>query len=131
MGIGEMMGVKQIKITPKTKMTLEEVYEAIKGLEFDAGAPEIVKHGFNTVIAFPPEDRENQVWVIMNKDNVVVQRSVVVAGLKESIKNGVKAELMNQLTGGVTGLISTFGGPKKACMAHCDDVANKIKTVLC
>jgi len=37
---------------------------------------------------------------------------------------------MNSLTGGITGLKSTFGGPKKACMAHCDDVAAKIKPVL-
>lgn len=130
MGIGEMLGVKMIKIVPKEKITLEELYNTIKDQQFDAGTPEYIKHGFNYVIAFPPEDRENQVWIIESKGGFTVQRSVVIAGLSNMVKNGVKAEILDKMSGGVTGMISTFGSPKKACMAHCDDVANKVKAIV-
>lgn len=130
MGIGEMFGVKTIKIVPKEKMTLEELFDKIKDQQFDAGTPEYIKHGFNYVIAFPPEDRENQVWIIASKNGFIVQRSVAVAGLSNMVKNAVKAEVLDKLSGGVTGMISTFGSPKKACMAHCDDVANKVKAIV-
>lgn len=61
MGIGDMLGVKVIKIEPKEKLSLEELYEKIKDIPFAAGKPDYVKHGFNYIIAFLPEDRENQV----------------------------------------------------------------------
>jgi len=130
MGLGEMFGVKTIKIVPKEATTLEELFEKIKDVQFDAGAPEYVKHGFNYIIAFPPEDRENQVWIVGTKNSFIVERSVVIAGLSNMVKNGVKAEVLDHLSGGVTGMISAFGGPKKACMAHCDDVADKIKAIV-
>lgn len=125
-----MLGVKMIKIAPKEKMSLEELFNKIKDLQFDAGVPEYTKHGFNYVIAFPPEDRENQVWIIETKGGFTVQRSVAIAGVSNMIKNGVKADILNGLSGGITGMVSTFGSPKKACMAHCDDVAAKVKAVV-
>jgi len=125
-----MLGVKMIKITPRDKMTLEELYEKIKDQQFDAGKPEYIKHGFNYVIAFPPEDRENQVWIIETKDGFTVQRSVVIAGVSNMVKNGVKAEVLDKLSGGITGMVSTFGSPKKACMAHVDDAAEKVKAIV-
>lgn len=130
MGLGEMLGVKIIKIETKKKMTLQELFEKIKDLPFAAGAPEYIKHGLNYVIAFPPEDRENQVWVIETKNGFTVQRSVAIAGVSNMIKNGVKAEVLDRLSGGITGMVSTFGSPKKACMTHCDDVAARIKAIV-
>ena len=124
------MGVKTIKIVPKEKMTLEELFNKIKDQQFDAGVPEYVKHGFNFVIAFPPEDRENQVWIIETKNGFTVQRSVVIAGVSNMVKNGLKAEVLDRMSGGITGMISAFGSPKKACMAHCDDIANKVKAIV-
>lgn len=130
MGFGEMMGVKVIKIAPKEKMTLEELFDKIKDLDFEAGKPELVKHGFTNVIAFPQEDRENQVWLIAIKNGFQVQRSTIVAGLSNMVANGIKADVLDSLTGGISGMVSTFGGPKKACMAHCEDVAAKVKAVV-
>jgi len=130
MGLGEMLGVKMIKIEPKEKMTLEELYEKIKDIQFSAGAPEYIKHGLNYVIAFPPEDRENQVWIITSKDKFIVQRSVAVAGVSNMVKNMATAEVLDKLSGGVTRMVSTFGSPKKACMAHCDEVAEKLKELI-
>lgn len=130
MGLAEFFGVKTIKIEPKEKMTLEELFEKIKDVQFSWGAPEYVKHGFTYVIAFPPEDRENQVWIIASKTGFIVQRSVAVAGVGNMVKNMVKAEVLDSLSGGITGMISTFGSPKKACMAHCDEVADKVKALI-
>ncbi len=130
MGLGEMLGVKMIKIEPKEKMSLEELYEKIKDIQFSAGKPEYIKHGLNYVIAFPPEDRENQVWIITSKDNFIVQRSVAIAGVANTFKNMAKAEILDQLSGGITGMVSAFGSPKKACMAHCDEIAEKVKEII-
>ena len=124
-----MLGVKMIKIKTKEEYTLEELYHKIQDIPFQAGIPSYVKHGFNYVIAFPPEDRENQVWIIKSKGGFTVQRSVVIAGISEMIKNSVSADILNELSNGITGTISMFGKPKKNCMAHCDDVAEKIKAL--
>lgn len=130
MGLGELLGIKTIKIETKEKMTLEELFEKIKDVQFSFGAPEYIKHGFNYVIAFPPEDRENQVWIISSKTGFVVQRSVAIAGAANMVKNMAAAEVLDSLSGGITGMISAFGSPKKACMAHCDEVADKIKEIV-
>jgi len=130
MGLGEMFGVKMIKITPSQEMSIEEFYEKIKDLDFAAGKPELVKHGMNLIIAFPQEDSQNQVWICKSKQTFTVQRSVIIAGLSNMIKNDIKAGVMDKLSGGITGAVSTFGSPKKACMAHCDDAAEKIKAVI-
>jgi len=131
MGIGEMLGVKMIKIEPKEAITLEELYEKIKDISFAAGTPEYIKHGLNYVIAFPPEDRENQVWIITSKNGFIVQRSVAIAGVGNMVKNMAKAEILNDISGGVTGMVSHLGSPKKTCMAHCEDVAEKVKAIIC
>ena len=124
-----MLGVKTITITTKADLDLEGLYEKIKDLPFEAGTPEYVKHGMAYVIAFPPEDRENQVWILKTKKGFSVQRSVIIAGLKNTVKNTVKSDLLNKVSGGVTGMVSNFGTPKKACLAHCDDVAEKINAL--
>ena len=124
-----MFGVKSITITTKEKLDLEGLYNKIKDLPFMAGTPEYVKHGLGYVIAFPPEDRENQVWILKTKKGFSVQRSVIIAGLGNTVKNQMKSDILNDLTGGIAGAISQLGGPKKACMAHCDDVAEKIQAL--
>lgn len=130
MGFGDFLGVKSIKIQTKEPLEIADFYEKIKDVEFEPGQPELVKHGFNNVIAFPPEDRENQVWIMQTKKGeFVVQRSVTMAGFSNMVSSSIKAGVMDKLTGGVTGMISTFGSPKKACMAHCDSVAEKIKSL--
>ena len=124
-----MFGVKSITITTKQNLDLEGLYNQIKDLPFQAGTPEYVKHGLAYVIAFPPEDRENQVWILKTKKGFSVQRSVIIAGLSNTVKNQAKSDILNKLSGGFTGAVSQFGEPKKACMAHCDDVAEKIQAL--
>ena len=124
-----MFGIKTITITTKEDLDLQGLYEKIKDVAFEAGTPEYVKHGMAYIIAFPPEDRENQVWILKTKKGFTVQRSTIIAGLGNTVKNQLKSDVLNNLTGGVTGMVSQFGGPKKACIAHCDDVAEKINAL--
>ena len=130
MGFKEMLGIKSIKIEPMEKMTIEELYDKIKDVEYSFGKPECIKHGMYYVIAFPPEDRENQVWIMATRTGFVVQRSVTMAGLSNMFESMAIAEAKDQLTLGISGMKSTFGAPKKACFAHCDEVAEKVKQVL-
>ena len=124
-----MLGIKSVTITTKEALDLEGLYNKIKDLPFEAGIPQYVKHGLAYIIAFPQEDRENQVWILKTKKGFAVQRSTIIAGLGNTVKNQLKSDVLGTLSGGVTGMISQFGSPKKACMAHVDDVAEKINAL--
>lgn len=111
MGLGEMLGVKTAKLNLKGNYdSVEQLYEAIKEIKFEAGMPACVKHGFNTVIVFPELDRNNQVWIMNSgKGKFQVLRSAEVAGVKNVIKNGV----LDELTDGWSGMSAAFGNKKK------------------
>ena len=82
MGFGEMLGVKVAKLNLKGNYeTMEQLYEAIKDIKFEAGTPALVKHGFNQIIVYPQQDRNNQVWIMnVGKGKYQVMRSSEVAG---------------------------------------------------
>ena len=76
MGLGEMMGVKNIKLELKGNYaSLAELLEAMQNVKFEAGIPELTKHGIGSVIVFPPVDRNNQVWITGAKGKFTVMRS--------------------------------------------------------
>ena len=129
MGFGEMMGMKTEKIVTKEPLDIEEFYEKIKDVEFEAGKPECVKHGLAYLVCFPKVDNENQVWITGNKGKFIIQRSTIIAGVGNMIESSIKAELKDKLTFGVFVLKSTFGAPKKQCMAQVEEIAEKIKAL--
>ncbi|MDO4961712.1 MAG: hypothetical protein Q4E57_07670 [Eubacteriales bacterium] len=125
-----MLGIKNVKIQTKSSMTLEEFYNAIKDAPFgEAGTPGYVKHGFGYVIAFPQIDEQNQVWITGKGNKFLVQRSAMVAGIQNMIVNDVKADIMNEFSLGITGVISQFGSPQKTCLAMVDKVADVINAL--
>ena len=90
MGLGEMMGVKNVKLELKGNYaTLADLLEAMKDIRFEAGVPELTKHGIGAVIVFPPVDRNNQVWITGAKGKFTIMRSAEVAGLGNMAKNAV------------------------------------------
>ena len=124
MGLGEMLGVKSVKLELKGNYaSLEELLEAMKDVKFEAGVPEITKHGFNTLIVFPPLDRNNQVWITGAKGKYTVMRSTEVAGLGNVAKNAA----LEMLTDGWSNLSAAFGDKKKRCMELVEITANEIK----
>ena len=114
MGIGEILGVRTIKISTSSPYSLEEF--------FDAGKPALVKDGLTYVIAFPQIDRNNQVQIIGNKGLFYVQRSVQPAGIDKMVANMA----LEKLTDGLTGLSGAFGSAKKKCMELAQNTADII-----
>lgn len=125
MGIGELLGIKSAKLNLKGNYeTIDALYEAIKGIKFEAGVPALVKHGFNPVIVFPELDRNNQVWIMdIGKGKYQVMRSSEVAGVGNVIKNAI----LDDLTDGLTSMSGAFGNKKKRCMELVDITAKEIE----
>ena len=124
MGLGEMLGVKSVKLELKGNYaSVEDLLEAMKDVKFEAGVPEITKHGFNTLIVFPPLDRNNQVWITGAKGKYTIMRSTEVAGLGNVAKNAA----LEILTDGWSNLSAAFGDKKKRCMELVEITANEIK----
>lgn len=125
MGFGEMMGVKNVKLELKGNYaSLEELLEAMKDVKFEAGVPELAKHGIGSVIVFPPVDRINQVWITGAKGKFTILRSAEVAGLGNMAKNAA----LDVLTDGWSSMSGAFGNKKKRCMELVDITAKEIQT---
>ena len=124
MGLGEMMGMKNVKLELKGNYaTLADLLEAMKDIQFEAGVPELTKHGIGAVIVFPPVDRNNQVWITGAKGKFTIMRSAEVAGLGNMAKNAV----LDTLTDGWSSMSGAFGNKKKRCMELVDITAKEIK----
>ena len=125
MGIGEMFGVKTIKVCTSSPYSLEEFFEKIRDTAFDAGKPALVKDGLTYVIAFPQIDRNNQVQIVGSKGMFYIQRSVQPAGIDKMVANMA----LKKLTDGLTGLSGAFGGAKKKCIELVQNTADIILTM--
>ena len=124
MGLGEMMGVKNIKLELKGNYaSLAELLEAMQNVKFEAGIPELTKHGIGSVIVFPPVDRNNQVWITGAKGKFTVMRSAEVAGLGNMAKNAI----LDSLTDGLSSMSAAFGNKKKRCMELVEITAQEMK----
>lgn len=123
MSIGEMFGIKQIKIETRTPMSIQDFYEKIKDVHFEAGEPQLVKNGLAWVIAFPEVDRNNQVQILGDKGKFYVTRAVQPAGLGKFAKNIA----LEALTDGWSGMSAAFGDKKKLCMHLTELAAETIK----
>jgi hypothetical protein len=113
MGLADAFGVRMEKLNLKGDYpTLQDFYEKIKDVEFEAGKPSLVKSGLAYVIAFPQIDRNNQVQILGDKGKYSVVRSVQPAGVDKFVANMA----LEHLTDGLTGLSGAFGNSKKLCM---------------
>lgn len=113
MGIGEVLGIKSLKLNLRGSYTIEELYDKIKDVPFDAGTPALVKNGFAWLIVFPQIDRNNQVQIIPTlKGKFVVQRSPQPAGLGNMAKNMA----LETLTDGWSNVSGVIGNKKRLCM---------------
>ena len=118
MGLKDALGVRVEKLKLKEKYSMEELYEKIKGVSFEAGEPALVKNGFALVIAFPQLDNNNQVQILGTKGNFSVQ--------PVGIENLIANMALDKLTGGITGLSGAFGNTKKRCMELATKTAEQI-----
>ncbi|MCQ2536414.1 MAG: hypothetical protein MJ110_05530 [Lachnospiraceae bacterium] len=123
------LGIKIKSVKFSKGYTVETLLEEMKKVTFEAGEPFITKHGFNTMIVFPPIDRQNQVWVMNVKGNKEsekwsIQLSHDIAG---DFGNMAKNALLDKVTGGLFGMGSIMGKNAKAGEAAVEEVAKKLE----
>ena len=105
-----MLGIKQIKITTKENYSIQSLYERIKDEQFSAGKPELVKHGFNWLIAFPAVDKNNQCQIIQGWfKGEEGQKFTVLKAEQAGTENMLKNAALDSLTNGWSS-ISKIGG---------------------
>ena len=106
MGFSDMLGTKLVL---SKEYTIQELYECIKDVDFEAGKPELVHHGLADLIVFPQLDRNNQVQISGKKGKFYVVRSPQPAGMDKAAAN----ILLDQVTNGLSGFSGAFGKTKK------------------
>ena len=121
-----MLGIKLVKLKLKNTYTTQELYEKIAGVTFEAGVPQLVKYGPAYVIAFPEQDRNNQVQIQCDrKGKVYVQRATTPIGLDKAINNII----LEDLTGGLSGMSVLGGKKKKRCEQLVDKTAEQLEAM--
>lgn len=122
-----MLGMSVIiEIKTKKPYTLEELYEAIREVPFEAGPPSIVHYGFAHVICFPEQDLNNQVQIrIDKKGRIFVQKGVQAMGAQKVAENMA----LDQATGGMSGMSMLFGKKKKICEQLTRKTAEQIQAL--
>lgn len=68
-------------VTRSAFMDDAELFERICHERFTAGAPELMVHGFGTLIAFPAIDGTRQIWIMMQGRHKIIVQQNEMAGL--------------------------------------------------
>lgn len=110
-----MLGIKVKNVTFSKEYSLEELYEAIKNHPFSAGEPSLTKHGMATIITFPPLDRQNQVWIMKTGLKERSAKFSIQKGQQAGMDKAVGNMALDEVTGGIFGMFSVFGGTVKKC----------------
>ena len=114
--------------TVKTKESFEnyqQLFDRIKDVDFTAGKPELVKNGFADVIVFPPLDRQNQIWVMLQgKNKIIIQKNQVVGVADQAINAAFDA-----VTGGLFSVGSIMGKNSKKIEKLVEATASEIEAL--
>ena len=105
-----MFGLTFKTLDTSREYTLEELYDTIKDLEFDAGKPEFYELGLVQIIIFPPLDRYNQVHIVPAQIRKPPYSRFTISKKNEvGIKNKIENKIMAKGTRGVSSLFSFVG----------------------
>ncbi|WP_248125448.1 hypothetical protein [Slackia exigua] len=103
----------------------KELFDRIKDEAFTAGKPELVKNGFADVIVFPPLDRQNQVWVmVQGKNKILIQKNQMV-GVGDQLVNAA----FDTVTHGIFSFGSVFGGNVKEIERLVEATASELEAL--
>lgn len=124
MGIKDILGVRNEVLTFQREMQqIEDLYECIRNVPFEAGKPQLVKSGLTSIIVFPEIDRNNQVQIMGKNGKYTVVRSVQPAG----IGNMAKSMALDHLTDGWSSMSGSMGKKKKLCLELVTKTAETIR----
>ena len=114
--------------TVKTNESFENyqpLFDRIKDVDFTAGKPELVKNGFADVIVFPPLDRQNQIWVMLQgKNKIIIQKNQVVGVGDQAINAAFDA-----VTGGLFSVGSIMGKNAKKIEKLVEATASELEAL--
>lgn len=114
--------------TVKTKESFEnyqQLFDRIKDVDFTAGKPKLVKNGFADVIVFPPLDRQNQIWVMLQgKNKIIIQKNQVVGVADQAINAAFDA-----VTDGLFSVGSIMGKNSKKIEKLVEATASEIEAL--
>ncbi|MDD6693849.1 MAG: hypothetical protein SOZ36_03990 [Atopobiaceae bacterium] len=114
--------------TVKTNESFEnyqQLFDRIKDVDFTAGKPELVKNGFADVIVFPPLDRQNQIWVMLQgKNKIIIQKNQVVGVGDQAINAAFDA-----VTGGLFSVGSIMGKNAKKIEKLVEATASELEAL--
>ena len=114
--------------TVKTKESFEnyqQLFDRIKDVDFTAGKPELVKNGFADVIVFPPLDRQNQIWVMLQgKNKIIIQKNQVVGVADQAINAA-----FDDVTDGLFSVGSIMGKNSKKIEKLVEATASEIEAL--
>ena len=125
-----MLGIKQIKVTTKENYSMQSLYEKIKDEPFSAGKPELVKHGFAWIIAFPAVDRNNQCqitqgWFKGEEGSKFTILKAEQAGTENMLKNAA----LDSLTNGWSSISKIGGKNCKLVEKQVEDTAKEFNAL--
>lgn len=119
MEIGNMFGIKVKRLELKGDyQTMQELYERLRDVSFEAGEPSLVKNGPEWIIAFPEVDGSNQVQILGNRGRYSVRRS--------SRPAGVDRFACNRTAESLTGLSEEPENARKTCIVLVGKTADTI-----
>lgn len=124
-----MLGFALKKVTTKNAYTLEEFYEAIKDHEFFAGKPQLAKNGLATVIVFPAIDKNNQVWITQTGFKAPFTKWQVFKQSAVGLGNQMGKMVVDDLTGGLTGISGILGKKAKLIEKQVKEVARELEAM--
>ncbi len=114
--------------TVKTNESFEnyqQLFDRIKNVDFTAGKPELVKNGFADVIVFPPLDRQNQIWVMLQgKNKIIIQKNQVVGVGDQAINAAFDA-----VSGGLFSVGSIMGKNAKKIEKLVEATASELEAL--
>lgn len=119
------MGLMGTKLKLSKNYTIEELFELIKDVDFEAGRVSMASHGPTKWIVFPQMDRNNQVVIGGSNGKFYAQRSAQPIGIDKALGN----VLLSNLTGGLSGFSAAFGKTKKRCEQLAESVGNQINAM--
>ena len=123
--ICDALGIRIEKLkVDKNCLTIEDLYDRIKDVYFEAGRPELVRQGTVKMIVFPEIDKKNQVQIMHERHGYFVQRSVQPAGM-----SCVKSIISDDVSDEHIGLTCIFSVSKRYCMELVSKTAETINTI--
>lgn len=120
-------GLKMRVVKTRGAYTIEELYDAIKDVRFEAGTPELTTFGANTMITFPAPDGQNQCVIQNGSFKRSSQKFQVLKSQKVGASNAAGQAALDVATKGWNSLRTVVGPAASRVEQQVTEVADKLE----